>query len=77
MRMERSVSVVILIWHGVLKRRSVTIRPRESLVKEPASNKGFIIPAGPAPRDVTARRRGYASQSTFPAGEYVPRILTA
>merc|ERR1719290_378157 len=69
MRMERNVRVV-LVWHGVLKRRSVTIRPRESLVKEPASNKGFLIPA--CPRDVTARRRGYASHSTFPAGEYVP-----
>merc|ERR1719402_2084520 len=43
MRMERSVSVV-LVWHGVLKRRSVTIRPRESLVTEPAgtrTNEGF------------------------------------
>merc|ERR550519_1763247 len=69
MRMERSVSVV-LVWHGVLKRRSVTIRPRESLVKEPA-------PEALLPGHVTARRRGYASQSTFPAGEYVPRILTA
>merc|ERR1719187_1159120 len=65
MRMERSVSVV-LVWHGVLKRRSVTIRPRESLVTEPAGT-----------RVATARRRGYARHSTFPVGENVPRILTA